>query len=140
MSPVFFLLAAMTPPAHGQSLLPTAELAVGARQVQAEIARTPEALRRGLMERRALPPDHGMLFVFDEDDVHCFWMKNTPLPLSIAFIDAAGRIVSIQDMQPYALDVHCPPGPVRYALEMAQGWFTRAGVAVRDTVSPLPPP
>ncbi|MER1968591.1 DUF192 domain-containing protein [Castellaniella sp. GW247-6E4] len=140
MSPVFFLLAATAPAAWGQALLPIAGLTVGAREVQAEVARTPEARSQGLMHRRSLAADHGMLFVFDEDDQHCFWMKNTPLPLSIAFIDAKGRITSIQDMQPYALDTHCPPGPVRYALEMSEGWFKRAGVSVRDTVSPLPPP
>jgi len=142
MSPVFFMLAAVaaTPAAVGQTVLPMAELSVGAHRVQAEIARTPQARSRGLMERRGLARDHGMLFVFDEDEPQCFWMKNTPLPLSIAFIDARGRIVSIQDMQPYALDTHCSPGPVRYALEMSQGWFNRAGISVRDTVSPLPPP
>lgn len=142
MGPVFFMVAAMAaaPPAWGQMLLPFAELTVGQRTVQAEIARTPEARRRGLMERRSLAPNHGMLFVFDEDDRHCFWMKDTPLPLSIAFIDAQGRIVSIQDMQPHQLQTHCPPQPVRYALEMAQGWFLHAGVLVGDTASPLPVP
>uniref|UniRef100_UPI00334061A2 DUF192 domain-containing protein n=1 Tax=Castellaniella defragrans TaxID=75697 RepID=UPI00334061A2 len=142
ISPVFFLLAAatMVPAAHGQALLPVVSLTVGAHPVQAEVARTPEARSHGLMERHSLAQDHGMLFVFDEDDRYCFWMKNTPLPLSIAFIDQQGRIVSIQDMQPYALDPHCPPEPVRYTLEMAQGWFNRAGVSVRDKVSPLPPP
>lgn len=142
MSPVFFMLAmgAAAPPAWGQTLLPFAELTVGGHKAQAEIARTPEARRRGLMDRQRLAPDHGMLFVFDTDDRHCFWMKNTPLPLSIAFIDTQGRIVSIQDMQPHDLQTHCPPEPVRYALEMAQGWFKRAGIRAGDTVSPLPGP
>src|SRR5690606_10571578 len=98
-----------------------------------------EARRYGLMGRQALPANHGMLFVFDRTDLHCFWMKDTPLALSIAFINPQGHIVSITDMQPFSLEAHCPDEPVRYALEMPQHWFLRAGVKPGDAVTPLPP-
>jgi hypothetical protein len=80
------------------------------------------------MHRTALAPNGGMLFVFDDDAVHCMWMKNTPLPLSVAFIDAAGAIVNIADMQPHTEVSHCAARPARFALEMAQGWFAERGI------------
>lgn len=143
--PVFFLTALIlclsATVAHAQAmLLPTDTFQVGERTIRAEIAATPEARRHGLMGRNALPTDHGMLFVFDQADLHCFWMKDTPLALSIAFINPQGHIVSIADMQPFSLDTHCPDEPVRYALEMPQNWFARAGVKPGDAVAPLPPP
>src|SRR5690606_16225718 len=104
-------------------LLPTASLKVGAVEAQVEVASTPPQRNRGLMFRESLPADHGMLFVFDEDNTQCFWMRNTPLPLSIAFIDSKGRIINIRDMHPHDETNHCPTRPMRYALEMQQGWF-----------------
>ncbi len=144
--PVFFgiflmaLLLAFGPlPARAQSmLLPTAQLMVGKHAVNAEIAATDESRSYGLMQRQSLPPDHGMLFVFDDAGMPCFWMKNTPLPLSIAFIDAQGVIVNIADMEPLSLDGHCPSGPVVYALEMEQGWFKRHQVQAGARVANLP--
>lgn len=79
-----------------------------------------------------------MLFVFDTVDQPCFWMKNTPLPLSIAFIDPDGTIVNIADMAPRSLDAHCPVKPIRYALEMEQGWFKNQGVEAGAKVTSLP--
>lgn len=131
----------ITSSAQAQSvLLPTTELTVGKIRAQAEIAATPASLQRGLMFRESLPPDHGMLFVFNPPQRQCFWMKNTPLPLSIAFIDAAGKIIDIQRMQPLSEQAHCPPGDIAYALEMEQGWFNRYGIRVKQRVQNLPPP
>lgn len=119
-------------------LLPTTELTVGREPIHAEVAATEASRQRGLMYRHLLPPDQGMLFVFDEPAVQCFWMKNTPLPLSIAFIDARGAIVNITDMQAQSTDIHCPAGPVRYALEMRQGWFAEHQIQVGAPVTGLP--
>lgn len=119
-------------------LLPTTELSIGQQAIHAEVAATEASRRRGLMYRHLLPPDQGMLFVFNEPAVQCFWMKNTPLPLSIAFIDAQGAVVNITDMQAQSTDVHCPTGPVRYALEMRQGWFAARNIEAGATVAGLP--
>ena len=96
-------------------LLPTIELLIGKHKAQVEVASTDASRAYGLMYRQALPRDHGMLFVFDRPDVHCFWMKNTPLPLSIAFIGSDGTITDIARMQPRSEAPHCPSGPIRYA-------------------------
>jgi len=77
---------------------------------------------------------HGMLFVFPDSLPHCFWMKNTLIPLSIAFLDEAGRIVNIAEMQPKSEDNHCAAKPVRYALEMNAGWFARRGLKAGDAI------
>ena len=113
---------------HEASELPLKALMVGPRRIVVEIAADPASQSRGLMFRKALPPDHGMLFVFPDSEQRCFWMKNTPLPLTIAYIDSAGKIMSLADMQPYSLEPHCSIGPARYALEMEQGWFARHGL------------
>ncbi len=115
-------------PATARPPLPTVTLHVGGHTIRVEHAATPETLREGLMHRTALAADNGMLFELGEPDIHCFWMKNTLIPLSIAFIDRDGRIVDIQDMRPQSLDPHCPTEPVTRALEMNLGWFARAGV------------
>jgi uncharacterized membrane protein (UPF0127 family) len=98
-------------------------LNAGVYVIRAEVVDTPETRARGLMYRESLAVNHGMLFVFPESDQHCFWMKNTLIPLSIAFLDERGVIVNLADMQPKSEDHHCSAGPVRYALEMNQGWF-----------------
>ena len=125
-------LAAMT--AHAQpgqpnTGLPTTKLTIGAQVVTAEVAATDKTRQIGLMYRFSLPPDHGMLFVHDAPRMLSFWMRNTYVPLSIAFIDAKGRIVNIEDMAPKTEDSHCAKRPVRFALEMEQGWFARRGIA-----------
>ncbi len=96
--------------------------------IVAEVANTPSSRAMGLMYREHLGLNRGMLFVFERSEVHCFWMKNTPTALSIAFVDQNGEIIDIQDMKPLSEDTHCPPRPVRFALEMAQGWFAAKGV------------
>ena len=102
--------------------------------VKAEIARTQEERSQGLMHRKKLPDGEGMLFVFERDAVQSFWMKNTLIPLSIAFITYDGRIVEIKDMHPGNLNSVASSRSVRYALEVPQGWFSRAGVQNGDVV------
>jgi len=114
--------------------LPTAVLKVGPATVTAELATTEVERARGLMFRSALPEGAGMLFVFDKDDRLGFWMKNTKLPLSIAYIASDGTIRQISDMAPESLATVSSERSVRYALEVPQGWFGRAGVAVGDAV------
>lgn len=141
--PVFFalLVLCISPGlAWPQSTqLPQAEIHIDTHAIQVEVANTPATRQRGLMGRTSLLDGHGMLFVFDVTDTYCFWMKDTPLPLSIAFITAQGRIVNIADMHPYSEAVHCPGEAVRYALEVPQGWFTRMKIKLGDLVVPLPP-
>ncbi|MGO3131334.1 MAG: DUF192 domain-containing protein [Alcaligenes sp.] len=140
--PVFFtcLLAALfiSAPAQADETLPTLTLSLGSKQIQAEVADTDETRAQGLMHRESLAPDHGMLFVFEHTGTPCFWMKNTPLPLDIAFITDEGMISNIEAMQPFDLQSHCPVQPVRYALEMEQGWFKQAGKQAGERITGLP--
>jgi uncharacterized protein len=114
--------AAQQPP------LPTVTLGAGMHLIHAEVADRDAARAYGLMQRTSLPPNGGMLFVFEERDLHCMWMKNTLLPLSVAFIDERGAILNIADMQPLTEESHCAARPARFALEMAQGWFAARGI------------
>lgn len=117
--------------------LPRKTLTAGIHRINAEIADQPRTRQRGLMMRERLGPNEGMLFVFEDSAVHCFWMKNTPLPLSIAFIDDQGGVVNVADMTPHSEDSHCPLKPIRYALEMEQGWFARRGIGGGDRIGGL---
>jgi len=103
-------------------------------KIKVEIAHTPEKTKKGLMFRGQLGEDEGMLFIFPYADIHPFWMKNTYIPLSIAFINEDGVIISIQDMQPFDETRHNPPSPVLYVLEMNQGWFKKHDIRVGDKV------
>ncbi|WP_374663512.1 DUF192 domain-containing protein [Ramlibacter sp.] len=111
-----------------QMNLPRVRLAAGMHQIDAQVARTPEQRAIGLMHRKEMPQHEGMLFVFEAPAQQCFWMKNTLLPLSVAFIADDGAIVNIEEMQPQTLDSHCSTKPVRYVLEMNKGWFARKGL------------
>jgi len=102
--------------------------------VKAEIAATPEERNTGLMFRKKLPDGEGMLFVFEADQVLSFWMKNTYIPLSIAFIAHDGKIIDIKDMYPHDTSSVVSSRSVRYALEVPQGWFSRVGVRTGDVV------
>ncbi len=104
------------------------------KEIQVEVAKTPEERAKGLMYRKHLGKDDGMLFIFETEDFHGFWMKDTFLPLSIAFIDKAGSIVRITDMKPLTLESHPPPKPILYALEMNKGWFSTQGIKEGDVV------
>ena len=119
-------------------VLPRIALTAGIHRIQAEVADTPQKRQLGLMGREKLGPNEGMLFVFEDQAVHCFWMKNTPLPLSIAFIGNDGAVVNIADMTPFSEDTHCPSKPVRYALEMTQGWFGHKGIVAGSRIGGLP--
>ena len=108
--------------------LPQIEMQAGMHVIRAEVAADGPTRMRGLMMRERLGPNEGMLFVFEQKAGHCFWMKNTLIPLSIAFLDDDGTIANIADMQPQSEQSHCPARAVRYALEMEQGWFARRGL------------
>ena len=120
------LLLCLAGATHAQ--LPVVELGAGMHRIRAELADTFPSRMQGLMHRKSLAPNAGMLFVFDDSSIHCMWMKNTLIPLSVAFIDEAGAIVNIADMQPRDEQSHCAAQPVRYALEMERGWFARRGI------------
>jgi uncharacterized membrane protein (UPF0127 family) len=122
------LLAAASLAAAADVPLPRAELHSGAHTFDVEVAATPAQRARGLMGRTHLSDGAGMLFVFEAAERHCFWMKDTPLPLSIAFLNDAGTVVGTADMQPETTELHCAAEPVRYALEVRQGTFRDNGI------------
>ena len=119
------LLAAAAP---AQESMPVMELTAGMHRIEAEVAANDQNRQVGLMNRRVMPPQRGMLFVFGRENTHCMWMRNTYLPLSVAFMDADGVIINIEDMQPQTESNHCAKTPARYALEMNQGWFAQRGI------------
>lgn len=117
-----------------ESGLPVLELTVGGHPVTAEVAEREEDRRRGLMGRDSLPPDHGMLFVYPDERTLSFWMRDTRIPLDIAFLDRRGYIVDIQAMEPETEERYSSRAPAMYALELNQGWFEEHGVEVGDRV------
>ncbi len=131
----FILLIATAAVCHGTSRRnKTALIDVDGHDLSVELAITPEEQMTGLMNRDALSSDNGMLFIFPQEQILSFWMKNTSIPLSIAFIKIDGRIAQIESMKPYCLDSHPSHEKVKYALEMNEGWFTKHGVDVGDLV------
>ena len=108
--------------------LPRIKITAGMYLIDTQVAATPEQRSTGLMFRRQMPPAEGMLFVFDQPGQQCFWMKNTLLPLTAAFVADDGTIVNLADMKPQTTDSHCSEKPVRYVLEMNQGWFAQKGI------------
>ncbi|MRD55861.1 DUF192 domain-containing protein [Betaproteobacteria bacterium LSUCC0115] len=126
--------------AVAQAANKTAGLSIKSFRVQAEVADRPASRARGLMYRDSLADNHGMLFVFDAPSRQCMWMKNTPLPLSVAFVKADGQIANIAQMQPQTETIHCASEDVLYALEMAQGWFWARAIKPGDVVQGLPRP
>jgi uncharacterized protein len=112
--------------------LPKIPIYLKDKEIWVEVVRTPEERAQGLMGRKHLGEDEGMLFIFEKEDYHSFWMKNTLIPLSIAFLDREGKILKIADMEPLTLDSHPPPKPILYALEMKKGWFSTNGIQVGD--------
>lgn len=117
---------------------PLVPLTIKGKTIKVEVARAEKEKERGLMFRERMGKDEGMLFVYEREEGLSFWMKNTRLPLSIAFIDKGGKIVDIQDMEPFSLETHASAYPARYALEMNRGWFAREGIKVGDLVK-IPP-
>lgn len=120
-----------------QTGLPTISLKAGSQTIRADVAATDEARQKGLMFRDKLAPNEGMLFVFPQLAYHAMWMRNTPLPLSVAYMDDSGKILSIHEMQPFTEDSHQASGPARYALEMNGGWFTTNKVKIGDRIKGL---
>jgi uncharacterized membrane protein (UPF0127 family) len=131
-------IAALVVPLAASGQFPPIQLNAGIHLIQAEVANTPPSRERGLMHREKLDhPNHGMLFVFPGVSVQCMWMRNTLVPLSVAFLDETGVILNIADMQPQTEVSHCSRTPARYALEMNQGWFAAKGVKPGAKISGL---
>lgn len=112
-------------------------LKAGGQTIRAEVAATDETRQKGLMFRQKMAKNAGMLFVFPDIAYHAMWMRNTPLPLAVAFMDESGRIVSIHEMQPFTETSHQAAGPARYALEMNGDWFNRNRLRAGDTIKGL---
>ncbi len=114
--------------AVAQEAMPVIELSAGFHRIEAEVAAQDRHRQVGLMHRPTMPAQRGMLFVFPQANTHCMWMRNTFIPLSVAFLDEEGRIINIEDMTPHSEDNHCARRPARYALEMNRGWFAQRGI------------
>jgi uncharacterized membrane protein (UPF0127 family) len=131
--PLCLLLAMLLPfgslAGEPQTHLPRVTLKAGLYQVDAQVAAHPQERQTGLMHRKSMPMHEGMLFVFERATIQCFWMKNTLIPLTAAFLDDDGAIVNLADMQPQSTQNHCSHKPVRYVLEMNQGWFAKRNIA-----------
>ena len=131
--PLFFLLGLVFTAGlraeSPQTQLPRITLQAGIHQLDVQVAATPGQRQTGLMFRPSMPQHEGMLFVFDEPSVQCFWMKNTLIPLTAAFLDDQGTIVNLVDMKPLDTSSHCSKKPVRFVLETNQGWFAKRRMA-----------
>ena len=122
------LLAGMLFALSASAEMPRMELSAGFHRIEAEVAANQENRALGLMHRKSMGSNQGMLFVFPVAARHCMWMRNTFLPLSVAFLDANGLILDIEDMEPQTEDNHCAAAPARFALEMNKGWFAGKGI------------
>lgn len=127
-------LALLAAPAQADGVI---DLTFGMHRVQAEVAHTDALRMRGLMYRKEMLAHQGMLFVYPIRAQHCMWMRNTELPLSVAFIDAEGKIINVEDMVPHSEDNHCAKRPAAYALEMNKGWFKQRGLGAGAQVRGL---
>ncbi|OGS96978.1 MAG: hypothetical protein A3K04_02470 [Gallionellales bacterium RBG_16_56_9] len=136
------LLAAALPGARAEAeepqRLPTISLNAGIHLIRAEVAANDAERQQGLMFRQKMGPNEGMLFVFDAPVRTCMWMKNTLIPLAVAFIDQNGTIINIEEMQEESLQSHCAAGPVVYALELNRGWFKRRNIKPGAAIDGLP--
>ena len=130
------LLFATTAAAAQQ--LPVTQLSAGMYLIRAEVAADYGSRMTGLMNRPSMPANAGMLFIFDEVTTHCMWMKNTLIPLSVAFLDEKGAIINVEDMKPQTEDSHCARRPARYALEMNRGWFAAKGIKPGSRIGGIP--
>ena len=120
--------AALASAQDGPQKLAQVRLNAGIHNINAELASSPQQREIGLMFRPAMPANDGMLFVFERPGQQCFWMKNTLIPLSVAFLADDGSVVNIENMRPQTLDSHCSTKPVRFVLEMNDGWFAKRGI------------
>lgn len=131
-------MGAVLAQAGPQPSLPITRLNAGIHVVHAEVASTTSQRSMGLMLRTELGPNAGMLFVFDDAATHCMWMRNTLIPLSVAFIDDRGTITNIENMEPRTENSHCAARPARFALEMTKGWFAKRGIKAGASMAGLP--
>ena len=134
---LLFALALAASPVLAQQM-PVVQLNAGMHLIRAEVAADYATRMTGLMHRASMPSNAGMLFIFDEATTHCMWMKNTLLPLSVAFIDERGAIINVEDMAPQTEDSHCASRPARYALEMNRGWFAARGLKPGSRIGGIP--
>jgi hypothetical protein len=125
---------------HAQQQFPVVKLNAGMYVIQAEVAANEAQRELGLMNREKLAPNSGMVFLFERPAQVCMWMKNTLIPLSVAFLDESGKIINIEDMQPQTTNSHCTARPATYALEMNQGWFKQKNIKAGSTIGGLPKP
>lgn len=132
------LMMATAQAQEGPQKLSTVPLGAGMYNIVAELARTPQEHTIGLMYRTSMAPHEGMLFMFERPGQQCFWMKNTLIPLSVAFVEDDGTIVNIDEMKPQTLDSHCSAKPVRFVLEMNTGWFKKRGVHAGSKLTGAP--
>ena len=135
---VLVALAANCASAQQVARFPVISLTAGIHVIRAEVAATEAQRQQGLMFREKLGPNEGMVFLFDAPAGVCMWMKNTYVPLSVAFIDSEGKIINIEDMQPRSMQSHCTKRPALYALEMTQGWFKQKNIQPGSTIEGLP--
>jgi len=122
----------------GERKLSTVKLSILDHIIVAEVADTASARMTGLMHRTHLPENNGMLFVFPESGIHCMWMKDTALPLSVAFVDETGKIINLAEMIPETLTPHCATRAARYALEMNGGWFAARKIKADSMITGIP--
>lgn len=134
----FLALAAVFATFALAQALPAVQLTAGMHAIRAEVAADMTSRMTGLMHRQSMPANAGMLFIFDETTVHCMWMKNTLIPLSVAFLDEAGAVINIADMTPHSEQSHCAARPARYALEMNRGWFASRGIKPGARIGGIP--
>lgn len=132
--PAVLLLITLLASAQALAQMPRLELNAGFHRIDAEVAADQSNRTQGLMNRRSMAANQGMLFVFTQADRHCMWMRNTLLPLSVAFLDEQGQILNIEDMKPQTENNHCAAAPARFALEMNQGWFAGKGIKVGQRI------
>jgi uncharacterized membrane protein (UPF0127 family) len=132
------ILAAAALHTRAEPALRTQVLKVASHPLKVEVAAKEAEREKGLMFRKSLPAEEGMLFIFDDPGYYAMWMKNTLIPLSVAFVDRAGTILNIEDMEPQTLDTHLAAGPALYAIETNKGWFAAHHVKAGDKVSGLP--
>jgi hypothetical protein len=134
------LLVFAAPQATADAKLRTTAIKVGGHALRVEVVATDAERQKGLMFRKGLGRNDGMLFVFDEPAYHSMWMKNTLIALSVAFVDAKGEILNILDLEPHSLETRMSAGPASYAIETNRGWFAERGLKAGDRVTGLPPP
>ena len=132
-----FLLFSLLAGGSALAQMPRMELTAGFYRIDAEVAADQDNRMQGLMHRRTMATNQGMLFVFPQAARHCMWMRNTFLPLSVAFLDEEGRILNVEDMQPQTEDSHCAAKSARFALEMNVGWFAAKGLKVGTRIGGL---